>query len=71
MKIKLVFDDWRKSGKSVYNAEKGVSLSSGDFHSGSTFTGEIHLDDEQYVEFLEALNDGFNPVFIIYKDKQF
>jgi hypothetical protein len=67
VKIKLVFNDWQVKGKSIYNTEKGVELSMGDFHSGSTFNREIRLDDEQAIELHEAFNKGFNPVFIIYR----
>ena len=63
MKIKLVFDDWRTCGKSVYNTEEGVELSSGDFHSGTTFEGEIVLDAEQEEELKKRLGDRYQPVF--------
>ncbi len=43
MKIKLVFHDWKQTGKagSIYASEIGVGLSKGDLHSGSTFEAEI------------------------------
>ena len=63
MKIKLTFDDWKNQGKSIYNTEKGIELSSGDFHSGTTFNGTIELDQEQYEELKQALKDGYNPTF--------
>ena len=30
--VSLVFDDWRQAGKSVYQTDQGVALSSGSFH---------------------------------------
>ena len=68
MKIKLVFDDWRtytpKDGlKSIYNSEAHISLSTSDFHSGTTFDAEIHLNPEQEEEFKSDLAEGFIPVF--------
>jgi hypothetical protein len=63
MKIKLIFDDWRFQGKSIYNTEVGLDLSSGDFHSGSTFKGEIELEPDQFDEFKTALEKGYQPAF--------
>jgi len=65
MKIKLVFDDWKLKGKSIYNTEVGVELSQNDFHSGTTFDGEIHLDLEEEVELTIALMAGYTPSFIV------
>jgi len=65
MRVKLVFDDWKKQGNSVYNTEKGVELSSGDFHGGTTFNGEIHLDGEQEEKLRVALMAGYTPSFIV------
>ena len=66
MKIKLVFDDWRdRSHKSVYGTEKGVNLSMGDFHSGTTFNATIEVDTPEELE--ESLRQGFIPVFYIIK----
>ena len=63
MKIKLIFDDWRnKKQKSVY-----PKLSMGDFHSGSTFNGEIDLSPEQEAEFRENLEADYRPVFWVMK----
>ncbi len=62
MKIKLIFDDWQDpEGRNACYSE----LSRGDFHSGTTFNGEIFLDSEQASELKEALARGFNPVFWI------
>ena len=66
MKIKLVFDDWKLKGESVYSTEKGVELSAQDFHSGTTFMGEIFLDKERAEELRRALNGGFIPSFGVY-----
>jgi hypothetical protein len=62
LKIRLVFYDW--NNKSVYNTEKGVELSAGDFHSGSTFEATIECPyDEEDLK--QALKEGYNPVFYI------
>lgn len=65
MKIKMVFDDWRKKGRSVYSVEECLKLSSGDFHSGTTFNGKINLGESQKEELKRAIEDGYNPVFWI------
>lgn len=68
MKIDLVFHDWiGKSGKSIYNTTEGIHLSTGDFHSGSTFAGQILLDSGQEAELLKAVGEGYSPVFWISK----
>ena len=64
MKIKLVFDDWRdKNHKSIYGTEKGVGLSTGDFHSGTTFNATIEVNGPE--ELKESLRRGFIPVFYV------
>ncbi len=63
MKIKLVFDDWRKQGKSVGNTPEGVELTWNDFHSGSTFDARIDLDAWQEKELRDALKKAYRPVF--------
>ena len=65
MKIKLVFDDWKLKGKSVYSTEVGIDLSMNDFHSGTIFMGNIELDREQEGELMKALIAGFTPSFIL------
>ena len=65
MKIRLVFDDWRKNGKSIYETEEGIELILGDFHSGSIFDGEINLDEGDSKELQKALDSGFTPVFYV------
>lgn len=66
MKVKLVFHDWLKKSYSVYNTEKGLQLSSCDFHSGTTFDGEISLDNTQEEEIKKAFSEGFTPSFIVF-----
>ena len=66
MNIVLVFDDWRFKSKSIYSTEKGVQLSLGDFHSGSSFLADITLSHETAVELTEALMKGYRPVFYAY-----
>jgi hypothetical protein len=68
MKVKLIFDDWKFEGRSVYNTETGVELTSRDFHSGTTFDGKIHLDREQEVELHIALMAGYTPSFIMMEE---
>ena len=63
MKIKLVFDDWRKKGKSIYNTSEGIALSNHGFHSGSTFDGEINLGNWEEKELRKAIEEGYQPVF--------
>jgi len=65
MKIKLVFNDWQKDCKSIYQTEKGTDLSSGSFHSGTTFDAEIGLDKEDTAELQKAIENGFTPVFYV------
>ncbi len=63
MKMLLVFDDWRKNGKSIYRTEKGIELSIHDFHSGAGFLAQINLEKDQEDEMREALQEGCQPVF--------
>ncbi len=63
MKIKLVFDDWRKEGKSVYHTSEGIALSNHGFHSGSTWDAAIHLDAWEEKELRKAIEEGYYPVF--------
>lgn len=66
MIIKLVFTDWKNSNfDNIYNTEKGIELSSGDFHSGSTFDAIITLEKEQHEELELALEKGFIPFFYV------
>ena len=60
----FVFYDWvDDSGESIYSTEKGVELSSGSLHSGTTFNGELYLDTDTENEVKQALLDGYSPVF--------
>lgn len=62
MKIKLVFQDWQdKNGNSVYH----TCLSDGQFHSGTTFDGDIDLDVEDELELRNAIRKENNPVFYV------
>ena len=63
MKIKLIFSDWEKNSKSIYATDKGIDLTMGDFHSGSTFDAEVNLNEEQEQELKQAIQDGYDPVF--------
>lgn len=63
MKILLCFDDWKKVGKSVYDTEKGMDLSLGPFHHGTTFEAEIQLGKYDEEELKKAMEDGFTPVW--------
>ncbi len=66
MKINLVFHDWMYGGKKMNNF-KGIELSMRDFHGGSTFKGEIHLDEEQEKELRQVIKQGYQPVFWVAK----
>lgn len=64
MKVKLVFSNWMMCGKSIYQTEEGVLLTTGDFHSGATFEADIDvLDEENEEELKAALQSGYEPVF--------
>ena len=63
MRIKLVFLDWQKDGKSVYATEKGIELSMGQFHSGTTFLGDISVDPMEAKELADAIKQGYQPCF--------
>ena len=65
MKIKLVFHDWQRQGKSIYDTPECVELLSlGPFHSGTTFEGEIVLDDEDARDLRDSMKTGAEPVFV-------
>lgn len=64
----MVFTDWRENGKSVYNSEKGIKLSLGPFHSGTTFEGEISLNKLDEQEIRAAIREGYEPIFHILPD---
>lgn len=66
MKIKLVFEDWReRGGRSIYMTPKGIDLSAGQFHSGTTFPGSIQLSFEDEQELVRAMTKGYAPVFYL------
>ena len=64
MKFRLVFRDWENHNyKSIYNdPEIGMDLTSGQFHSGTTFHCDIDLDDEDSLELANAINAGYRPI---------
>lgn len=66
MKIKLVFDDWRREGRSLYRSLEMTELTKYDFHAGATFEGNIQLDVCQEDELREALEKGYQPVFWVF-----
>lgn len=68
VRAKLIFHDWLRDGRSVYQSEEGVRLSSGQFHSGSTFDGEIVLEAEYAEELLEDFERGYRPAFWLMKE---
>ena len=69
MKIKLVFTDWQNHEfKSVYATEEGIELSIGQFHSGTTFDGEIDLSEPEMKELELASKKGYRPIFELMPD---
>ena len=64
MNIKLIFDDWKKNFVSIYDTEKGMELSSGVFHSGTTFDATIILNEENERQLRDALANGYKPYFL-------
>ena len=62
MLIKLVFADWCRAGN-VVDGEEYCELALGSFHSGSTFTAEIHLDQDDASELFGRLAEGYQPQF--------
>ena len=69
MRVKLVLDDWRNNKHaSIYSELQGVELSTGVFHSGTTFEAEIKLDEADQAELAEAMCAGFVPVFYVVPD---
>ena len=70
MKCKIIFEDWKQIGKaeSIYDTELGLSLSSGDFHSGTTLDAEITIEKHLEEEIIEAMEKHkAYPVFSIIK----
>lgn len=62
MDVKLIFHDWvNEKGESIYASEEGVRLSSGDLHSGTTFSGWIQGIDPWELE--NATKQGSFPLF--------
>lgn len=67
MDCKLVVMDWHRVGiGSVYNSELGVQLSSGDLHSGTTFSAVVSLPEDIQQEIKEAYKTHQSyPVFAL------
>lgn len=77
MKIKLVFLDAQDISKPYYKNQEShlelchhellMKLTTGDFHSGSTFDANIFLDEEQENQLKDFLDNNLNPIFYIPK----
>jgi hypothetical protein len=66
LNCKLVFDDWRQFvvPYSIYNTQLGLDLSSGDLHSGTTFSAVVRLPEKIEQEIKDAYEEhGAYPVF--------
>ena len=62
VKIKLVFDDWQdKQCKSVYSTKYELTL--GNFHSGSTWHGEIDIEESDLREIKRSISEGNRAIF--------
>ena len=61
--IRLVFEDWRHAGKSIYATLQDVGLSMGALHSGSTFPATIELDEDDAEILKAALSADTHPAF--------
>jgi hypothetical protein len=53
MKVNVIFEDWKDAGKSIYGTQKGMELSLGSLHGGSTWHGEINFDPDTEREIKE------------------
>jgi hypothetical protein len=71
MKVKLIFDDWRKDGlyNSIYDTEEGIELCMGDCHHGTIFQAELNIDSDLEQEIRNAAKQGANPVFSVFIDE--
>ena len=66
MKIRLIFDSWRDVESLLTN---NSILSTGIFHAGTTFDGEIKLTPEDEAELTRHMvQGGFRPVFWVMKE---
>jgi hypothetical protein len=63
MKVNVIFIDWVKDGKSIYDTPEGIELSMGSLHGGSTWSGEINFDPDTEEELKNA--GKAQAVFII------
>jgi hypothetical protein len=66
MKVKVIFEDWKQEGRSIYDTNKGINLSMGSLHSGSTWEGEINFDPDTEKEMINK--GGFRAIFEIVED---
>ena len=66
VKVRFAFQDWQRDGVSIYQTERGIDLSLGNFHSGTVFEGELALDADDERELLRALFGGYKPVFEVF-----
>jgi hypothetical protein len=62
VEVDLVFHDWMKEGRSVYETPEGVRLSAHDFHGGTVFRGSLLLDEDDAEELRAAMKEGYQPV---------
>lgn len=64
-----VFSDWVNGNhESMNNTEKGVELSAGMLHAGSTFTGELYLPRMEEEAVRQALMEGYHPLFTLHNE---
>ncbi len=69
MLVHFVFSDWVNGNhESMNNTEKGVELSTGMLHAGSTFTGELYLPYTEAEAMREALSEGYHPLFTVHDE---
>ena len=62
----FVLTDLEKDGKSVYNSPKGLAISLGSLHSGTTFTGLLSLSKEEMQDIETAIENDIHPVFSLH-----
>lgn len=68
LKVEFVLHDWLGQKGSIYQTEKGVELSMGSFHSGSTFQGTITIPADEVESMVRAIREGNRPVFWMTKN---
>ncbi len=65
MKVWLVFEDWKRKGKSVYEKPEGEGLTLGPFHHSTSWRAELEMEEGVAEDLKEAIKNGFTPVFAI------